>query len=46
MEWSLEWYWWAVIVLVLVAGASLKLKILGKLMERRKKSDEEMALDE
>jgi NADH:ubiquinone oxidoreductase subunit 3 (subunit A) len=42
----MEWYWWVLIVLILVAGAAIKLKVLGIILERRKKNQEQMALDE
>jgi hypothetical protein len=42
----MEWYWWVLIVLVVVAGAALKLKILGIWMERRKNSENQIPLDE
>jgi hypothetical protein len=42
----MEWYWWVLIALVLVAGTVIKLKVLGMIMERRKKDQERMALDE
>lgn len=42
----MEWYWWVLIVIVLVAGATIKLKLLGKLLENRKKREEQLAEQE
>jgi hypothetical protein len=43
---KMEWYWWVLIVAVLVAGAALKLKVLGMLMERRKNRESHIPQDE
>lgn len=42
----MEWYWWVLIAVMLVAGFTLKLKILGKWMEYRKKRESQTLEEE
>lgn len=42
----MEWYWWVLLVVVLVAGATIKLKVLSMWMENRKKRADQIPLDE
>lgn len=35
----MEWYWWVLIAVVVVGGAYIKLKVLGKWLENRKKKE-------
>jgi hypothetical protein len=37
---EMEWYWWVLIGVVVVAGGYFKLKILGKIMENQKKKNQ------
>jgi hypothetical protein len=37
---KMEWYWWVLIGVVVVAGGYFKLKILGKIMENQKKKQQ------
>lgn len=41
----MAWYWWVLIIVAVVAIAALKLKVLGMILERRKKRELE-AVDE
>jgi hypothetical protein len=42
----MDWYWWALIVIVLVAGATIKLKVLGKWLANWKKNEVKYSDDE
>jgi NADH:ubiquinone oxidoreductase subunit 3 (subunit A) len=42
----MEWYWWVLIAVVLVAGATIKLKVLGKWLANRKKNEVQYSDDE
>ncbi len=43
----MEWYWWVLIAVVVIAIAYIKLKVLGKMMEarKRKQAEEQAVLD-
>jgi hypothetical protein len=42
----MEWYWWVLIGLVVVAGGYIKLKVLGKWMESQKMKQSQIPEDE
>jgi ABC-type dipeptide/oligopeptide/nickel transport system permease subunit len=45
-EASMEWYWWVLIVVVVIAGLIAKFKILSKWMENRAKREDQFLEDE
>lgn len=42
----MEWYWWVLIAAVVVVGGYIKLKVLGKWMEKRKNDATRILEDE
>ena len=42
----MEWYWWALIIVAAVVIGALKLKVLGMILERRKKQEAEAIEEE
>jgi hypothetical protein len=42
----MEWYWYVLIGLGVVAIAAIKLKVLGKWMEARQKREQENLIEE
>ena len=42
----MEWYWWVLIVVLIVAGGTIKLKFLGKWLANRKKNEVQFSDDE
>jgi hypothetical protein len=42
----MEWYWWVLLVAVIIVGGYIKLKVLGKWMDKRKKDAENIPEDE
>jgi hypothetical protein len=41
----MEWYWWILIAAAILAIAYVKLKVLAKWMENRKRREEEIPED-
>ncbi len=39
----MEWYWWVLIAIGVIAIASVKLKVFGMILERRKRRELEQA---
>ncbi len=42
----MEWYWWVLLVVVIIVGGYIKLKVLGKWMDKRKNDAENIREDE
>jgi hypothetical protein len=42
----MEWYWWALIIVAVVAIAALKLKVIGMILARRRPRELEEMEDE
>lgn len=42
----MEWYWWVLLVAVIIVGGYIKLKFLGKWMDKRKQDADNIPEDE
>lgn len=42
----MEWYWWVLIAAVVIVGGYVKLKVLGKILEKRKNAAENILEDD
>ncbi len=42
----MEWYWWLLIAVVVIAGGAIKLKVLGKWLARRKEKEAQLIDEE